>query len=743
MKTRSLVAAIVVLGMTLPQRAPAQQADTRKPGAQEVPTFGVGTAAVLLDVVVRDKKQKAIRDLTAADFEIFEDGVRQQVDQFRIVSHDAPPPAAASVTPSAPAQADAPSAPAPPAAPAAQENGAPVFIAFVFDRMSPTARDMAFKAGNTYLSTGRRPDDVVAVFNIDLALHTVQPFTRDLEQIKTAFDRVRTQGHTQFASELADTRKKLDGIAAVDTLEDSVSGTGGPGSEQISGSIGGAMAARQASQIQVQVNRAFESLERDQQGYATTNALMAVVSGLKQLPGRKTVVFFSEGMVIPANVQAQFRSVIHSANRANVAVYTVDAGGLHAESLTKEGREEMMQAMRRRMRQLESGRDDATGGAMTKAMERNEDLLRLNPEAGLGQLAQQTGGFLIRDTNDASEGFSRIEEDMRFHYILSYTPSNENYDGRFRQISVKVKRPGAAVHSRDGYFAVRPEGATPMLSYEAPALVQLDKSPRPSAFPLQVTGLSFPEAKRPGLVPVLVEVPGTAMTYAPDKENKQMQRADFAIVVRVKDGSQQTVDRMSQHYVLTAAPNQVANAQKGAVLFYRETDLQPGRYTIEAVGYDAVANKASVKTSTLDVPANRDGNLRISSLVLVKRIEDVPEKDKNPSNSNPLFYGQTLIYPNLGDPVRRSAQQMLSFYFTAYSDQAATAARRAAVEVRRGGQPVGQATMELPTPDSNGRIQHAGVLPIQSFTPGAYELKVTVADGRSLATTSAPFTVEE
>jgi VWFA-related protein len=593
------------------------------------------------------------------------------------------------------------------------------------------------------LSTGRRPDDVVAVFTIDLALHTVQPFTRDLEQIKTAFDRVRTQGHTQFASQLEDTRRKLDQINAVDSLEDSVSGTGGPGSEQISGSIGGAMAARQATAIQVQVARAFESLERDQQGYATTNALLAVVSGLKQLPGRKTVVFFSEGMVIPANVQDQFRSMIHSANRANVAVYTVDAGGLHAKSVTEEGREEMMQAMRRRMRQLESGRDDATGGAMTKAMERNEDLLRLNPEAGLGQLAQQTGGFLIRDTNDASEGFSRIEEDMRFHYILSYTPSNENYDGRFRQISVKVKRSGAAVHSRDGYFAVRPEGATPMLSYEAPALVQLDKSPRPSAFPLQVTGLSFPEAKRPGLVPVLVEVPGTAMTYATDKENKQMQRADFAIVVRVKDGSQQTVDRMSQHYVLTAAPNQVANAQKGAVLFYRETDLQPGRYTIEAVGYDAVANKASVKTSTLDVPANREGNLRISSLVLVKRIEDVPERDKNPSNSNPLFYGQTLIYPNLGDPVRRSAQQMLSFYFTAYSDQAATAARRAAVEVRRGGQAVGQATMELPTPDSNGRIQHAGVLPIQSFTPGAYELKVTVADGRSLATTSAPFTVEE
>ena len=54
--------------------------------------------------------------------------------------------------------------------------------------------------------------------------------------------------------------------------------------------------------------RTFDALERDQQGFATTNGLLAVVNGLKAIPGRKTVVFFSEGMAIPANVQAQFRT---------------------------------------------------------------------------------------------------------------------------------------------------------------------------------------------------------------------------------------------------------------------------------------------------------------------------------------------------------------------------------------------------------------------------------------------------
>ena len=77
--------------------------------------------------------------------------------------------------------------------------------------------------------------------------------------------------------------------------------------------------------------RTFDALERDQQGFATTNGLLAVVNGLKAIPGRKTVVFFSEGIAITANVWAQFRSVISSANRASVSVYAIDAGGLRTD----------------------------------------------------------------------------------------------------------------------------------------------------------------------------------------------------------------------------------------------------------------------------------------------------------------------------------------------------------------------------------------------------------------------------
>src|SRR6266545_5871158 len=88
MRRSPLVVAVLVNALALPavpvvaagpQAAPAVP---RRP--EEVPTFGVGTAAVTLDVVVRDKKGRAVRDLKASDFEVYEDGVRQTVDSFRL-----------------------------------------------------------------------------------------------------------------------------------------------------------------------------------------------------------------------------------------------------------------------------------------------------------------------------------------------------------------------------------------------------------------------------------------------------------------------------------------------------------------------------------------------------------------------------------------------------------------------------------------------------------------------------------
>jgi VWFA-related protein len=745
MKRMPLVAALVVGALPMEPLPALSSPQEPAPAQAEVPTFSVGTAAVNLDIVVRDKKGKAVRDLKASDFEVFEDGTKQTIESFQVFGRpmeDAPE----RPEPEAKAAAKAEAAPAAPP----EIETRPQVIAFVFDRLSVDGRQMAHKAALTYVDKGHVEGDLVAVFAIDLALRPIQPFTRDVGLIRVGLERAASQANTDFASNLAGARDLTDTIINAERIADSTAGAAptGPGAGDAGGAVGAqasaAAIAQATARIQLSMQRRFENLERDQQGYATSNALLAVVSGLKSLPGRKTVVFFSEGMVIPANVQAQFRSVIHTANRANVSVYTVDAAGLRAESVNAETREEMRQAAERRLAQLASGRDDALGGPMTGALERNEDLLRFNPEAGLGQLANETGGFMIKDTNDAASAFRKMEEDMRFHYLLSYSPKNENYDGRFRSISVKVARRGVDVQSRQGYYAVKPTDVAPLKTFEAPALAQLDRSTKPKAFPIHAMGLTFPSAKRPGLVPVLVHVPANTIAYALDKDDKsgkKIHRADFTVVVRVRNESGQEVDRLSQQYLLSVPEASLAAARGGDILFYREADLPPGRYTLEAVGYDATAQKASVETATLDVPKVEGDRVRMSSVVLVGRAEKAASSAAQ--GDNPLYYGETLLYPNMGEPFRKATSQALGFYFTVYGGKDPAAPRKATIEVLKGNVPAGKVTADLPAPDARGRIQYAGALPLQSFPPGSYNLRVTTTDGSGVDTKQTAFTLTE
>src|SRR5437773_7026907 len=86
-------------------------------------TFAVSAERVKVDVVVRDKKDAILRGLTAADLEVYEDGVRQAVDSFDFVERSAVEPAALA------------SAATPPA-----------FVAVAFDRLSPAARSFAQQA---------------------------------------------------------------------------------------------------------------------------------------------------------------------------------------------------------------------------------------------------------------------------------------------------------------------------------------------------------------------------------------------------------------------------------------------------------------------------------------------------------------------------------------------------------------------------------------------------------------------
>src|SRR6202023_1716104 len=105
----------------------------------------------------------------------------------------------------------------------------------------------------------------------------------------------------------------------------------GQGSDP-TGSVGAAAVDQAFNDMTLRTLQGFESLEHDQQGYATIDSLFAIVNAMGRLQGRKALIFFSEGVSLTTTVKAHFRSVVSAANRANVSVYSVDAAGLRSTS---------------------------------------------------------------------------------------------------------------------------------------------------------------------------------------------------------------------------------------------------------------------------------------------------------------------------------------------------------------------------------------------------------------------------
>jgi VWFA-related protein len=685
-----------------------------------------GTTAILVDVVVRDKHGQPVTDLTTSDFELYEDGVPQDIGALTRYTSDVD---AAVVT----ATTKAPPPAGGPAKPPAELTPEPV-IALIFDRLSPEARVLARKAALGYVGARSQTDARIAVFGIDLSLLTYQTYTRDAALLNKAIADVGVRGVAQFGSLAGKARElgqQADGAAAsMSSLQ-----AGGQGAAQAAqGGAGPAAADAMFARMQQRTLETFDMLERDEQGLSTTNALLAVVNSMRLLPGRKSVVMFSEGVAIPANVAARFRSVIDTANRANVSIYAMDAGGLRAESTLGETRDSVNAAAQRTLRRNPTS--DVVGAPMTEALERNEDTLRRDPHSGLGQLSDETGGILIGNTNDLTGGLKRIDQDMRNYYMLSYVPKNDKFDGKFRTINVKVKRGGVDVASRKGYYAVRSAGPTPVMSYEARPLALLDSTPLPNAFPTRAAALKFPAATGAELTPVLVSVPASVITFV-TSEDKTSYKAEFTILVRFRDASNQIVDKMSQSYVLTGPIDRLDGVKQTNVLFYRERELKPGVYTMEAIVHDATSDRASARLVTIEEPQVDPAALRASDLVLIARAERVPKADQRPGN--PFQAGDMLLYPNLGEPLMKSTTPELGFFFTAYPAKGTKL--QAALQVLQNGAQLAALSLALDQPDASGRIQQVSRLPIGSLAAGTYDLRVVISDGRQQIARSTTFRI--
>jgi VWFA-related protein len=710
MRSRPVVSTAIVLLVSAAAVARQQQTAPQRAGS-----ITEGVTAVLVDVVVRDRRGQPVRDLTESDFELLEDGVPQKISSFAPVAA-VPATGAGSAGPPLPtAAASAEGAPAPsPAAPA------PIVTALVFHALSPDSRHRALQAAQTYVGDKEETANYIGVFGLDLTLAPLVPFTRNGLAVRQALVRIAGGGGPGLNSP-EQQRQASEAQQQATNANQAIATATAAGGANTANTVANEAAAAQMATMSADMVQGFNRMDRDQQGYLATDALFAIVNTLRRLPGRKSVVLFSEGLAVPPAVHRLFLGVIDAASRANVSIYTIDAAGLRTDSDQSRIRDLVNGAV---LRGIETSYSGGGGDAFTRGLETNEDNLRGDPQAVLGQLARDTGGLLFSSTNNLGAAFERIESDMRNYYLIGYTPLNPAYDGRFRSIQVKVKRDGVTIAARRGYFAVRNPGTLPINPLEAPALAALDQKPVPNAFPVRAGALLFPERGRPGLVPVVVEVNTAPLTFQPAPDGKTL-TSNFVVLVRFLDRDHQVVRKVSEHYQIRGELAQIDHAKLGTVVFYRESELPAGIYSMETVVHDAPSGKSSVRFATVEVPRHPENTLRMSSLVLVRSGETVPEKDRRPDN--PLMVNGVALAPNLGDAIGKASKEV-TFYFAVYPGKQGSGPD-VMIELLQNGRPVSRLPMPVPPADASGRIQQLGRLPIDQLASGTYELRAIVKQG--------------
>ena len=214
--------------------------------------------------------------------------------------------------------------------------------------------------------------------------------------------------------------------------------------------------------------RLTDTLQREQQGRSALFSILALAKQQQSLAGRKTILFFSQGVQAPPTLEHVLLTAISEANRANVSVYAVDARGLSTVSDSAVARETLEQASATSMRQQQLRGFRLFTREEMLISDTAEASLRMDTIATLGQLAESTGGMLISHTNDVRAGIARAVGDLRGYYEIAYSPWTRAFDGKFRKITLKVSRPGVATR-RAAATSPCPRARAPPPSLRGPA----------------------------------------------------------------------------------------------------------------------------------------------------------------------------------------------------------------------------------------------------------------------------------
>ena len=654
------------------------------------------TQLVVEDVLIKGKDGKPVLGLKPSDFTITEDGKPQKISVFEFQTLEegpsntppaSPPEVAAAKPPEKSTVKPVTTIQIAPETPGNLKYRNRRLMVMFFDMTSMPIQDQkrAQTAALKFLRTQITPADMVAIMTFSSDVKVMEDFTDDRDQLEKDIKSLVIGEGQGFE---------------IDNQDDSASDTG---------------AAFQQDDTE------FNIFNTDRQ----LSALETAVKMLASLNEKKSLVYFASGIQRNGlDNQAQLRSTINAAIRANVSFYPIDARGLVAQAPLGDATKGS------------PGGQGMYSGSSARAVTSNFQ----NQQETLYTLAADTGGKALLDNNDLSMGIVQAQKDMTSYYIVGYYATNDALDGRFRRIKITVNNSALArtiskLDYRQGYYG----GKTFKKFNESDKEQQLAQA---LALGDPITDMDiamemdyFRLGRDRYFVPMVVKIPGSEIELA---RHGGAESTRFDFIGEVKDAKGATVGNVRDNIEVKLKGESAQQLSKTTLEYDTGFTLPPGSYTAKFLARENETGKMGTYEAKFVVPdlTLEQKYLPISSVVLSNQREKLDaavasaEKDKKLLAAHPLIQDGMKLIPSVTRVFRKD--QNLYVYLEAYEPTAdATQPLMANVSFYRGKV---KAFETDPLQVSDGLNAKTKAVPLRFSVPlaklqaGRYTCQVSVLD---------------
>src|SRR4051812_41538318 len=398
------------------------------------------------------------------------------------------------------------------------------------------------------------------------------------------------------------------------------------------------------------------------------------------------------------------RNAIAAAQRGNVAVYTIDPRGL-----------------------FNAGDDLIEVGGLTDDLGQPTSQMQAevrNAQENLRQIAVDTGGFSVLNTNQFANAFDRIVRENSSYYLFGYYSTNDKRDGRFRKVQVRVKRPGLSVRSRNGYVGPNGKPEAPKVpAADAPPAVVSEAlgSPLPVAgVPMRMYAGAFKGAAPNAAIAIALELDASHFDFV-NRNGGWVEQVD--VLTSAMNAAGKSFPGERQKLTLTLKPDTYERVVKNGLRIVTQMDLPPGRYQIRVAAGNA--SKAGSVLYDLEVPDFSNGPVAMSGVAVtaMRAANDMGTvRPKNP-------LGDYLPGPPIA--TREFHQDdTLAVFAEVYENVRSSQAHQVSIktELRNDeGKVVTQSSESRSSTELQGKSGGYGFtteLPLQDVAPGLYVLHV-------------------